>query len=198
MRKEYFDTIKNIVSNYEEFKRIAVPLKWAETETAYCDASQYFREVYLYFYSVKFPKGYVQNNFPAAFVQTMLTAMGISEEWENDFWGSMSVQERSYVLTKAEQFYKEYICYERVCLQEMTAAEFQKDVRSWFPWARTKEEMSEKFAYILPEAAKNMFAEFSQAEAIWLGGVANQCVPDENWLAVQDDAMLHVSFHCSG
>ena len=128
----------------------------------------------------------------------MLTAMGISEEWENDFWGSMSVQKRSYVLTKAEQFYKEYICYERVCLQEMTAAEFQKDVWSWFPWARTKEEMSEKFAFILPEVAKNMFAEFSQAEAIWLGGVANQCVPDENWLAVQDDAMLHVSFHCSG
>ena len=60
-----------------------------------------------------------QNNFPAAFVQTMLTAMGISEEWENDFWGSMSVQERSYVLTKAEQFYKEYICYERVCLQDI-------------------------------------------------------------------------------
>ena len=119
MRKDYFDTIKSIVTNYEEFKRIAVPLKWAETETAYCDASQYFREVYLHFYSVKFPKGYVQNNFPAAFVQTMLTAMGISEEWENDFWGSMSVQERSYVLTKAEQFYKEYICYERVCLQDI-------------------------------------------------------------------------------
>ena len=82
-------------------------------------------------------------------------------------------------------------------MQEITAAEFQKDVWSWFPWAKT-EEMNEKFAFILPEAAKNMFAEFSQAEAIWLGGVANQCVPDENWLAVQDDAMLHVSFHCSG
>ena len=48
MRKDYFDTIKSIVTNYEEFKRISVPLKWAETETAYCDASQYFREVYLY------------------------------------------------------------------------------------------------------------------------------------------------------
>ena len=123
--------------------------------------------------------------------------MGINEEWDNDFRESMSFQERSNALTAGE-LYKEYICYERVCLQKMTAAEFQKDVWSWFPWARTKEEKSGKYAFILPDAAKKMFAEYSQAEAIWLGGVVNQCVPDENWIAVQGDSMLHVSLHCSG
>lgn len=197
MQKEYIAVLKRIVNNYEEFKRIAVPLKWADTETAYCDASQYFREVYLRFYSVKFPRGYLQNNFADAFVQMMLTVINFTEEYESDFWTNMSLEERFSTLTKGESYFSEYICFERLGMQEMTAKELQNDVWSWFPWARTKEEMSKPYAYILPDDAKEMFSDFSQAEAVWLGGTKG-CTPDENWIAVQDDAFLFVMFHVSG
>ena len=184
MRKEYMAHLQSIINHYDMYKKIAVPLKWEETKTAYCNASRY--EESLQLYTVQFRQGYLQTNFAEAFVQTMLTVAAYSEEWETDFWAHIDPKERLDSLEKGQPFYSEYFCFERLCMQPMTAKELKDDVRSWFPWAETSEEMKKPFSF------------FSQAEAVWLGGLSDRCTPDENWLAVQDDSFLFIAFHCSG
>ena len=197
MRKEYMTHLKSIINHYDMYKKIAVPLKWEETRTAYCDASQYRREIYLRLYTVQFRKGYLQTNFAEAFVQTMLTMMAYTEEWELDFWAHITPEERLNNLVKGQSFFSEYFCFERLCMQPMTAEELRQDVHSWFPWAETQEELKTKHAFRLPDEAHSMFTDFSRAEAMCLGGL-DGCTPDENWLAIQDDAFLFIAFHCSG
>ena len=46
MRKEYITHLQSIINNYEKYKEIAVPLKWAETQASYYDASCYRGEIY--------------------------------------------------------------------------------------------------------------------------------------------------------
>ena len=73
MKKEHLPSLKNIINNYEEFKKIAASLTWVDSEFVCCDASQPFREIALYFFSVKFPNNYLQTNFSNAVVQIRLS-----------------------------------------------------------------------------------------------------------------------------
>lgn len=187
--------LKGIVNRFEEYKKIIVNHKWVPAETAYTFSSKH--ESGLTLCTVRFPEGYLQTNFADAFVRTMLTYMSYSEEWNPDGWASFPPEERLCCLTEGEELYKEYLCFEKLRMQEMTPEEFLKDVRGWFPWARTEEELQNPCVVTLPDEAKKIFLRFSKAEALRIGG-DDGCAPDENWLAVQDDELLFVSFHCSG
>ena len=126
MRKEYITQLQSIINNYEKYKEIAVPLKWAETQTSYCDASCYRKEVYLGLYTVRFETGYLQEHFSEAFVQMMLTMMAYSEEWEPNSWEHLTPAERHNAFVKAEAFYREYLCFERLHLQPIEAGKFKE------------------------------------------------------------------------
>lgn len=197
MRTEYMHILRSIVNNYQAYVEIAVSLQWQKAKTTYYDASQYGSEVHLAFCTVAFPKGYLQTHFAEAFVQTMFTMMAYSEEWEPDNWAHIPLAERRKHLTQGEALYRTYLCFERLTMQEMDAAEMQSNVHSWFPWAKTEKDSQSPYALLLPDKAKELFSRFSQAEAVLLGGMGG-CTPDENWLAIQEDSFLFVSFHCSG
>ena len=92
MRKEYITQLQNIINHYDRYKEIAVPLKWAETQSSYCDASHYGYELYLRVYIVRFKEGYLQAHFSEAFVQLMLTMVSYSEEREPDQLRILSAQ----------------------------------------------------------------------------------------------------------
>ena len=198
MKKEHLSSLKNIINNYEEFKKIAASLTWVDSEFVCCDASQRFREIALYFFSVKFPNNYLQTNFSNAVVQTMLSVMGEQEEWGYDCWKNMTSDERIESLTRYESFLSDYVCYKRCPMREMTSVEFMTDLRSWIPWAMTKEEECLPYKKLLPESVRAILSEFSQAEVVALGGTDYPFTPDETWIAVQEDAVLFVSFGCSG
>ncbi|WP_303837882.1 hypothetical protein [Ruminococcus flavefaciens] len=195
MREEYMIHLQNIINHYDKYKEIAVPLKWVETQTDYCDASCYRREQYFRLFSVRFREGYLQTHFPEAFVQTMLTMMSYSEEWEPDCWAHISPEERLKFFVKGEEFYRGYLCFEKLRLQPIAADKFGDTVCSWLP-CKTPEEAEDPNAFI---KAIKMISDFSKSEAIWIGGyVGDGCTPDENWLAIQDDSFLFIAFHCSG
>ena len=198
MKKEHLPSLKNIINNYEEFKKIAASLTWVDSEFVCCDASQPFREIALYFFSVKFPNNYLQTNFFFFFFQTMLSVMVEQEEWGYDCWKNMTSDERIESLTRSESFLSDYVCYKRCPMREMTSVEFMTDLRSWIPWAMTKEEESLPFITIIPERARAIIYDFSHAEVVALGGTDYPFTPDETWIAVQEDAVLFVSFGCSG
>lgn len=195
MRKAYITQLQSIINHYDKYKEIAVPLQWAETQTAYCDASCYGHEIYLGLYEVRFRKGYLQTHFSEAFVQMMLTMLAYSEEWEPDRWAHIPPEERLNNMIKGEAFYREYLCFEKLRMQPVEAAHLRELVYSCIP-CHTPEEADDPNAFI---EAGRMAANFTQGEAIWLGGlIGDGCTPDDNWLAIQDDAFLFISFHCSG
>ena len=194
MRKEYITQLQSIINNYEKYKEIAVPLKWAETQTSYCDASRYGHEIYLGLYTVRFEEGYLQSHFSEAFVQMMLTMLSYSEEWEPDRWAHFTPEERLNSLVKGEEFYREYLCFEKLRL-ELITTHLGDLIKTELPY-NTVEEAEDPDAFL---EAHRIATEYSDSEVIWIGGyIGDGCTPDENWLAIQDDTFMFVAWHCSG
>ena len=194
MRKEYITHLQSIINNYEKYKEIAVPLKWAETQASYYDASCYREEMYLRLYVVRFCEGYLNSHFPEAFVQMMLTVISCSEEWEPERWAHLTPEERLGSLVTGEKFYREYLCFEKLRLEPVTTP-LGDLIRTELP-CKTLEEAEDPDAYL---EALRIASEFSQSEVIWVGGyIGDGCTPDENWLAIQDDTFIFVAWHCSG
>lgn len=179
----------------DEYNRIAASLKWQQCVSECYDSSQYWREIYLRFYCVSFPEGYVKDCAEEAFVQTLLTVMAYSEGFELNFWAETSAKERAELLDKAEAFYSEYCRFNRIYMEEMSYDELISDIRSWFPWAQNDDERQEPRAHILNDKAEELLNRFSESDAVWIGGSGNV---DENWIAVQGDSVLFVNFRCSG
>lgn len=194
MRKEYLTQLHNIINHYDRYKEIAVPLKWAETQSSSCDASHYGYELYFRLYTVRFKEGYLQAHFSEAFVQMMLTMLSYSEEWEPDRWAHLTPEERLASLVKGEEFYREYLCFEKLRLEPITTP-LGDLIRSELP-DKTLEEAEDPDAFL---EAQRIATEYSQSEVIWLGGyIGDGCTPDENWLAIQDDTFIFVAWHRSG
>ena len=187
MKSEYMKILKNVVNNYEEYKEIAVPLKWIDSVSNYYYTSR--NETHMHLYTIEFPTGYLKNNFGDAFVQAVLTVMAYTEEFEQNFWKEISIEERKVILNKASRFYGEYICFDRLEMKEMTYGELVQEVFSWFPRADI-----EKGPNISKEV-KKVLDMFSGADAVWIGGMDQL---DENWIAVYADTILLINFCCSG
>ncbi len=151
-------------------------------------------EEYLRLFAARFETGYLHEHFAEAFVQTMLMAMAYHEEWGTDFWARISPEVRLRILAEAEDFYRGYLCFERVRLQPIAPGSLEDVVRGW---ARCKspEQAVRSEAY---GEARRLLSEFSQAEAVWLGEpCVGSGVPSESWLALHDDAFLLVEYDCS-
>lgn len=195
MRREHMTQLRGIVSHYDRCTDIAVPLEWADAQLSCCDLTPLLAgEEYLRLFSVRFETGYLHEHFAEAFVQMMLMTMAYYEEWEMDFWARISPEERARILAEAENFYREYLCFERVRLQPIAPGSLEDVVRGWVRY-RSPEQTVYSEVY---REAQRLLSKFSHAEAVWLGeSYVGSGVPSESWLALHGDAFLLVEYDCS-
>lgn len=194
MRIEHMTQLRGIIGHYDRCTDIAVPLEWADAQLSCCDVTPLLaREEYLRLFAVRFETGYLHGHFAEAFVQTMLMAMAYHEGWEMDFWARISPEERARVLAEAEDFYREYLCFEQVRLLPIAPGSLEDVARGWVRY-KSPEQAVHSEAYI---EAQRLLSEFSHAEAVWLGEpCAGSGIPSESWLALHDDAFLLVEYDC--
>jgi len=178
----YYNILRSLINNYEQFQIIASNLNWVHTDTEFIDASQRQNEVFWGIHKIHFPKGYVAEYTKEAIVQSLLKVMADDEEWNDDFWEKISYEERLYCLNNAKQLYSEYIRYEKLKLNELCFQDFLDDIHSWG---------------LHDERADQLIAQFYDAEVIVLGG-NGYYGPDENWIAIQNDTIVFIEFYCSG
>lgn len=196
MKESYYENIKSIVNNYDKYSEIAANLDWQKAMTAWHSVSH--SECSVSIYINKYSAGYIQNNFERAFVQMILTIMGINEEWDEDYWELMPVEERRECLDIAVDFYKPYVCFDRICMQVMSSEEVKKDILSWFPfWNDSKTRVTGKYNHLSREEIEKLFFESVSENAMLLGGTVN-AFEEENWLIIDGDMIMFVTFGCSG
>ena len=120
--------------------------------------------------------------------------LSYSEEWEPDRWAHFAPEERLDSLLKGEEFYREYLCFEKLRL-ELIKTPLGDLIKNELPY-NTLEEAENPNAFL---EAHRIASEFSNSDVIWIGGyIGDGCTPDENWLAIQDDTFIFVAWHCSG
>ncbi len=181
MKILYYNVLRSLINNYEQFRNIASNLNWVHTDTEFIDVSQRQNEVFWGIHEICFSKGYVAEYTKEAVVQSLLKAMADNEEWEDNFWEKLSLEERLYCLDNGKQLYSEYVCYKKLKLNLLSFQDFLDDIHSWG---------------LHDDRAEQFICQFSDADIIALGG--NGYGPDENWIAIQDDTIVFVEFYCSG
>ncbi len=180
MKISYYNILRSLINNYEQFRIIASNLNWVHIDTEFIDGSQHQNEVFWGIHKIHFPKGYVAEYTKEAIVQSLLKVIADYEEWEDDFWEKISREERLYCLDNGKQLYSGYICYEKLKLNKLSFKNFLDDIHSWG---------------LCDERAEQSICQFPDAEVIALG--SNGYGPDENWIAIQDDTIVFVEFYCS-
>ena len=114
----YIDILKQIVNNYECYKNIAVNLEWAEIQSS---GYNWYKKYPVGIYGIicEFPEGYIKDNFEQAYVQTVLSQMAYSEEFEDDFRNIPSSELLKY-MTQYEYSYACYMSYDELRMKSVT------------------------------------------------------------------------------
>lgn len=176
----FLEKLKKIVNHYEVYKQIAVNLEWADVQEKHMTLySEYPLAFTADFY--KFPKGYLKDNFEAAYVQSVLMNMGYCEEWEQDFW-KIPHEERESYLTVAEDFYKGYMYYRNLSMKELTA-EYMLDLIER-KCCGSKSLQTENFKYVKDFVAKS-------EKNIELGKIYDL---EHCFVSISEDTIMSVEF----
>ena len=113
----YIDILKQIVNNYERYKKIAVNLEWVEFNSKFYNWYEYPHGMIVTV--CDFPKNYVKENSEQAYVQAVLCNMAYQEEWEQDFW-KITSSERLEYMTQANSLYSDYMTYKEYRMKPVT------------------------------------------------------------------------------
>lgn len=180
MKISYYDTVRSLINNYEQFRIIALNLNRVPIDTEYIHES-YEPEKVWSIHKIHFPNGYVAEHTGEAIVQSLFKVMADNEEWEEDFWEKTPYDERLSLLDNSKQLFCEYICYETLRFSKLSFQDFLDEIHSWG---------------LCDERAEQLICQFSEAEIIALGG-NDYYAPDENWIVIQDNAIMFLEFFCA-
>lgn len=121
---EQFHNLKKVVSDYDEFCRIAVEIDWFELTEEHYDWDKIYPQGICIDY-FEFPEKYFINHPSEAYERIVLSSMGFYEGWEINFW-ALGTDERICCLTNAKSLYCAYAILHDIRFKE-TNPNFLKD-----------------------------------------------------------------------
>ncbi|MCM1507807.1 MAG: hypothetical protein NC177_11835 [Ruminococcus flavefaciens] len=173
----YADILKNIVNNYERYRNIAVNLKWTDFNSRYYDWYKKY-PVGIYGVICEFPEGYVKNKFEQAYVQTVLTKMSYSEEFDKDVFRNTPSAERLKYMTENILYYASYMSYEQLRMKTVTEEYLINEIR----WHAGEND--------IPESEINSVIPYvMEAENIEIGGGYSG---DHTFISIKDSSIMLV------
>lgn len=170
----YIDILKKIVNNYKYYKDIAINLEWIKADSKYYDWYKKY-PIGMFANIINFPENYVKNNFERAYVQTVLTGMAWSEEWEQDFW-NIPFSERLKYMIQAENFYAGYMTYRELRMKPVTEEHLINEIR----WHASYDSVSES-------EINSVVSYVIGAENIELGGSYSS---DHTFISIKNNSIM--------
>lgn len=142
---EIISHLKTIVNNDDAYCKIAERIDWIDI--LHEDFVEFAPFVILTVNILQFPKGYVELNFPEAFVRAELLFMAVNEEWDDDFWKPTEDLDRKALLENEQSrgYYTMYNTVKYPEFKELSEEELISEFMSFAKKVKLEEEKIERF-----------------------------------------------------
>lgn len=131
--RDLAQNLKQITNQYEEFKKIAIHLKWSDCHEKHFEwYRKYPLGLVMSIYS--FPENYVETHFNDAFVQCCISELAFNEEWDKQFFNTSESERNIYINNAEKSTFNPYhnVCtWEELRLKPVTADFLRKEIRKY-------------------------------------------------------------------